>query len=184
MKEEVARKFSEEPDISPRPDADGKTVISCPQCKGGLRLPVGKLLDVRCPKCAHEFRVDTDGGITFLPLEDNANQLIGRIGRLKFLGLGLANLVCATVLNIMVQEGKAPLPFPPWNWSTTLLIAVVVFYYVLVVSRVRDVGHSSWAAVWGAIPGVNLLFVFYLLVKPSQSTRNRYGLPNEGLFKA
>ena len=184
MKDEVTRKFSEESGKEPQADADGNTVISCPKCSGGLRVPVGKLLDVQCPKCSHEFRVDTEGGITFLPVEDNSDQIVGRIGRLKFFAIGFANFVAAMVLNIMVKEGGAPVPFPPWNWSTTVFIAVVVIYYVLLVARVRDVGHSSWTALWGVFPGLNLIFVFYLLVKPGQITRNRYGLPNEGLFKA
>lgn len=38
---------------------DQKTVVSCPECKGSLRIPAGKKLNVNCPKCTHKFLVTT-----------------------------------------------------------------------------------------------------------------------------
>ena len=34
-----------------------KIVISCPGCKGSLRIPAGKKLNINCPKCTHNFLV-------------------------------------------------------------------------------------------------------------------------------
>lgn len=36
-----------------------KTVISCPQCAGRLRVAASKHLDVTCPHCQAEFRTQT-----------------------------------------------------------------------------------------------------------------------------
>jgi ubiquitin-protein ligase len=36
-----------------------KSIVSCPECKGTLRVPSGKKLNVNCPKCAHRFLVTT-----------------------------------------------------------------------------------------------------------------------------
>lgn len=35
------------------------TVVTCPKCARSLRVPSGKLLDIRCPICTHEFRLKT-----------------------------------------------------------------------------------------------------------------------------
>lgn len=38
---------------------DQKVVVSCPECKGSLRVPAGKKLNATCPKCNHKFLVTT-----------------------------------------------------------------------------------------------------------------------------
>lgn len=40
----------------PIADLGIKTVISCPHCNQQLRVPTGKLLDIKCPICRHCFR--------------------------------------------------------------------------------------------------------------------------------
>ncbi len=34
-------------------------VVSCPECKGLLRVPSDKKLNVTCPKCSHRFSINT-----------------------------------------------------------------------------------------------------------------------------
>jgi len=36
-----------------------KSIVSCPQCRGALRVPTGKKLNVTCPKCNHTFLIAT-----------------------------------------------------------------------------------------------------------------------------
>ena len=40
----------------PIADPGIKTVVLCPQCNQRLRVPAGKLLDIKCPTCKHVFR--------------------------------------------------------------------------------------------------------------------------------
>lgn len=37
-------------------DTSIKTVVRCPQCNQQLRVPAGKLLDIKCPTCGRNFR--------------------------------------------------------------------------------------------------------------------------------
>ena len=181
MKDEVARKVADDPTPAST-DAAGKIMIACPRCDGNLRLPADKVLDVRCPKCMNEFRVDTNLPVTYLPFEDVSGQLVSRLGRFKFFFYSAGNLIAAIVLGVMVEKGEMPPGLPPWNWTTTAIILISVFYYILLVARIRDVGKSSWTAVYGAIPGLNLLLFLYLFVVPGMPGRNRYGPANDRVF--
>lgn len=53
--EEVATKFTEIKDTAPQ----RKTVITCPNCDGRLRVLAGKYIDVTCPHCKTVFRTHT-----------------------------------------------------------------------------------------------------------------------------
>lgn len=53
--EEDATEFTEVKDATPQ----GKTVISCPNCAGRLRVVAGKYIDVTCPHCKTVFRTHT-----------------------------------------------------------------------------------------------------------------------------
>lgn len=54
------RKFATE-NFAPVAEAvpEQKIVLSCPQCAGRLRVASSKLLDVTCPHCQAEFRMQT-----------------------------------------------------------------------------------------------------------------------------
>lgn len=53
--EEDATEFTEVKDTTPQ----RKTVISCPNCAGRLRVVAGKYIDVTCPHCKTVFRTHT-----------------------------------------------------------------------------------------------------------------------------
>lgn len=46
------------PQETPTPVAEPQRVVACPRCRQGLRVPTGRVLDVRCT-CGHRFRVNT-----------------------------------------------------------------------------------------------------------------------------
>lgn len=39
--------------------AYGKAIITCPSCKGSIRVPIGKKGNIVCPKCTNKFYVET-----------------------------------------------------------------------------------------------------------------------------
>ncbi len=53
--EEDATKFTEIKNTAPQ----RKTVITCPNCDGSLRVLAGKYIDVTCPHCKTVFRTHT-----------------------------------------------------------------------------------------------------------------------------
>ncbi len=53
--EEDATEFTEVKDTAPQ----RKTVITCPNCEGRLRVLAGKYIDVTCPHCKTVFRTHT-----------------------------------------------------------------------------------------------------------------------------
>lgn len=53
--EEDATEFTEVKDAAPQ----RKTVITCPNCAGRLRVLAGKYIDVTCPHCKTVFRTHT-----------------------------------------------------------------------------------------------------------------------------
>lgn len=53
--EEDATEFTEVKDTEPQ----RKTVITCPNCAGRLRVVAGKYIDVTCPHCKTVFRTHT-----------------------------------------------------------------------------------------------------------------------------
>ncbi len=53
--EEDATEFTEVKDAAPQ----RKTVITCPNCGGRLRVLAGKYIDVTCPHCKTVFRTHT-----------------------------------------------------------------------------------------------------------------------------
>lgn len=53
--EEDATEFTEVKDTAPQ----RKTVITCPNCTGRLRVLAGKYIDVTCPHCKTVFRTHT-----------------------------------------------------------------------------------------------------------------------------
>jgi uncharacterized membrane protein YhaH (DUF805 family) len=175
MKDEVAHKFSGE--NAGRSDAAGNSVVQCSKCGGSLRIPFGKLLDVRCPKCGHEFRADTRNGIEIEEFDNDS--FIGRIGRMSFLGYSVLTGLAAALVSIWI-EGK--------NTGSEALIlallcalALVSFYCWVTTARLHDINRSSGFAFLCLIPILNFVLFFVLLFVPGTPHRNRYGHPDTGL---
>ncbi|WP_347453272.1 DUF805 domain-containing protein [Acinetobacter thermotolerans] len=67
-------------------------------------------------------------------------------------------------------------------WIAYPFIAIylaVLFYFsvVFTIRRLHDLNHSGWLSVMMVIPGLNLLFFFYLVIAKGSTSKNRYGLP-------
>jgi len=185
MKSEAARRF-----YGDGQTADGanqsvtaKTVVACTQCGTNLRMPQGKLLDVRCTQCGHEFRVDTAHDNRVEEYPDMSDQIVGRINRLTFLWLWLASVVAAIVLTAMVEQGGLAVPtFSPLNFSTGLFAALLAFSIAIHIARLHDLDKTGWWSVIGLIPIVNFALALYLLVVAGSQNRNQFGSANIGFL--
>lgn len=146
-------------------------------------MPLGKLLDVRCTKCGHEFRVDTAHDNKIEEYPDLKDQAVGRIGRLTFFWLWLTSVVMTIVVAAMVKEGGLAAPtITPINFPTVLIAALLAFSLAIVIARLRDADKTGWWSLIWLIPFVNLALVLYLLVVPGSQGRNRFGPVNAGLL--
>lgn len=187
LKCEAARRFAEfaSSDGSSGGVSLDTTVVPCSRCGAKLRMPSGRWLDVRCTKCGHEFRVDTANGNSVEEYPSAEAQVIGRIGRIKFLWLWLTVLFIGGAITIAIKEGGLGEPtITPLSTSTILLAAVLVFNFAILIARLRDSNKSGWWSLLALIPFVYVLVVFYLLVIPGTAGRNRFGRVNGGLFLA
>ncbi|PIQ10589.1 MAG: hypothetical protein CO125_08830 [Hydrogenophilales bacterium CG_4_9_14_3_um_filter_59_35] len=185
MKAEAARRFcgDAETDNGFNPSVSAKTVVACTQCGINLRMPLGKLLDVRCTQCGHEFRVDTAHDNQVEEYPDLKDQTVGRIGRLTFFWLWLASVLVIIVVTAMVREGGLAEPsLSPVNFPSVLLAALLAFSFAIAIARLRDVDKSGWWSLIWLIPFVNLALVLYLLVVPGSQGRNRFGPANVGFL--
>lgn len=147
-------------------------IIHCTGCNTKLRIPLGKRLDVRCPKCKHEFLVDSRDGIDIREFYNESELLVKRIGRATFVILYAILIVADIFAAAYFNE----------NWmqierSGLLMIffCEIYFSFHLVIGRVRDIGISSWNALYCIVPGLNILFLLFLSIKPGTPGRNQYG---------
>lgn len=182
MRAEAARRFSGDNNANSQ-NMPAKTVVECTRCGAGLRMPTGKLLDIRCAKCGHEFRVDTAHGNTIEEYPNLKDQTIGRIGRLTFLWLWLGWAFATTVLVIVLNEGGAALPtLSPINFTTVMFAVLIYCNVVICIARLRDMDKSEWWSAITLVPFVNLALIFCLLVIPGTAGRNRFGPANIGFL--
>ena len=102
----------------------------------------------------------------------------GRIGRLGYLGVGLATSIgslLAIFALIRVDEVTeevtvSPLLFP--------LLAVAWWVSMTnTIRRLHDVGRSGWTAALLFVPFLGPVLSIYLLFAPGDPVRNLYGLP-------
>lgn len=185
MKAETSRRFNEwgADSANQSPAGPEKTIVACARCGTRLRMPVGKLLDICCTKCGHEFRVDTAHGNRIEEFKMIEDQIIGRIDRLTFLWLWLGTVIVTLVATIMVNEGGLAQPsLSPLNFATGLVAAITAFSFAIIIARLRDADKSGWWSLFALIPLVYLLVVFCLLALPGTPGRNRFGPRNIGFF--
>lgn len=109
--------------------------------------------------------------------EPRAWSLSGRIGRVRYIAysywLGVA-LVFVLSLVFGFAAAVSPrlmafqaLAYLPW----------VAVLFVMAVRRLQDMDHAGWWSVLFLVPGINLLFVLWLMVWPGDKTANQYGQP-------
>ena len=178
MKDEVARRFAD--GGSEQSGTSESVVVDCPKCNGKLRLPGGKLLDAKCPKCEYRFRVDTTRDMKGLDSPEIDGHWIGRIGRLAFLGWIAVQFAVGIILTVLINEKALQ---PNLAVSIFFIVAAVVFSQTVFIARLRDANKPEWISFTGLIPYVNLLLIFYLLVVPGSKGINRNGPARTGLFR-
>ena len=87
------------------------------------------------------------------------------------------------IATIILKEGGLAEPsLHPLNFSTGLVAAIAVFTFAIIIARLRDADKSGGWSLLALIPFVYLALVFYLLVIPGTSGRNRFGAKDIGLF--
>lgn len=102
----------------------------------------------------------------------------GRCGRVEFLLQVIFNFVALFGIGAVVT--KAPL----------ILAAcplILLLFFSVTFQRLHDIGQSGmWAVIW-FVPGLHLVFLFYLLLRKGDEGPNQYGvapnaevLPSEG----
>jgi DNA-directed RNA polymerase subunit RPC12/RpoP len=157
-------------DVSDKIVKNTTAIISCTQCKTNLRIPVGKLLEVRCPKCTHEMFVDSRWEIKVKEFYIPSDFLIGRMGRLKYIFLYLLACIMSGVFASLSRPGGQDI-------YLFLSLGAILSTVALSLARIRDIGISTWNLFYCFIPGLCFLFAIYLAIKPGTPGRNQYGMP-------
>lgn len=108
----------------------------------------------------------------------------GRLDRKGFLFLLLFNIIIGTAfvvgsiaLSNKVSEliNSSIINILLVLMVTVVYIGVLLFSLSLYVRRFHDIGKSGWWSLLLLIPILNILLLFYLLVKSSTKAENRYG---------
>ncbi|MEM7363107.1 MAG: DUF805 domain-containing protein [Pseudomonadota bacterium] len=108
----------------------------------------------------------------------------GRIGRVKYLGLGLA-LWLVTALAILVVGMVVGMLAPGEEavegiitWIVMLLyIPMFVFAFIFMIKRLHDLGFSGWLSALIIIPLINFILALFVLLWPGNKGSNKFGPP-------
>ena len=95
----------------------------------------------------------------------------GRIGRLTYFFIVLANMVISAVLGVIseaVGDAGAVL-------VVIVIIPVIWVGIMAIIKRCHDNGWSGWLALLAPIPIVNIIFGLIMLFKKGEPGSNRYG---------
>lgn len=78
--------------------------------------------------------------------------------------------------------------FSPLRGSVESLVYLILLFFVcsLTVRRLHDTGLSGWFFLIILVPGFNIIFTLFLLIKQGDKTANMYGSPlnNTSIFLA
>lgn len=105
----------------------------------------------------------------------------GRIGRMEYFLtiLGIWALLIV-VWSIVIGVDSPPVTIV---LGFTSLILAMVIAICAGIKRLHDIGQSGWLYLIFLIPLVSFIFLFFLLLKGSDSTHNQYGFENSGSLK-
>ncbi|NHC03778.1 DUF805 domain-containing protein [Acinetobacter sp. 187] len=116
----------------------------------------------------------------------------GRIGRATFITWNVILMFCCLALLLLSylvfsQTNKTDwVQFIFWlqeyaNPSNIFfyLYNAFIWYFITVftIKRVHDMGYSGWLALLNIVPILNILFLFWLVMKKGQLQENVYGAP-------
>ncbi|WOE31035.1 MULTISPECIES: DUF805 domain-containing protein [unclassified Acinetobacter] len=120
------------------------------------------------------------------PLLDKPLYARGRFGRLAFAAwLCLVNLIFLTIIFVvefclwLIWHDRRPVLIEYLYIVLMIVLLLPYLYYILIIiiRRLHDRNHRSWFVVLYFVPGLNLIFICYLLVSRGNQALNRYGYP-------
>lgn len=129
-----------------------------------------------------EFRPGHQGKGHVVYEEVNVFSLTQRLNRLRYvcyLFTGMLILMLVGALFAILAQAVPP-------WAARVMLGIIVLlglsFFIwaigLMVRRLHDLGRPGWWVLAVLIPGINLLFMLYLLVGAPEEGVNHYGTPN------
>lgn len=90
----------------------------------------------------------------------------GRCGRVEFLFLVIFNFILS--FGIIAIANTFPL-------FLAIFPLILLLFFAVTFQRLHDIGHSGlWSVMW-FVPGLHLIFLFYLLLRKGDGSSNQYG---------
>ena len=109
----------------------------------------------------------------------------GRFGRLSYLGWNmLMSFSILIIIGIIAAFSPGLLADPTTMTGSSMLATVLIgiayivllyFSFVFTIRRLHDRNHIGWLSLLILVPGINILFVLYLIFAKGDDRSNQYG---------
>ena len=109
----------------------------------------------------------------------------GRFGRLSYLGWNmLMSFSILIIIGIIAAFSPGLLADPTTMTGSSMLATVLIgiayivllyFSFVFTIRRLHDRNHIGWLSLLILVPGINLLFMLYLIFAKGDDRSNQYG---------
>jgi hypothetical protein len=79
------------------------------------------------------------------------------------------------IFNLMIGSGTVLVAYLTGPLVVVFFALVLLLFFSVTFQRLHDIGHSGlWSVIW-FVPGLHLVFLFYLLLRRGDSGPNKYG---------
>ncbi|HEX5362289.1 MAG TPA: DUF805 domain-containing protein [Fluviicoccus sp.] len=110
---------------------------------------------------------------TYIP---NVFSFSGRIGRLRYLAYTMAIMLVFIPLAMLgVILGEATSQIIGMTLMGVAMVGYIALFWAMIVRRLNDLGRTGWMSLLVAVPVINVLMWFYLLLVPGTDVENEYG---------
>ena len=109
----------------------------------------------------------------------------GRFGRLSYLGWNmLMSFSILIIIGIIAAFSPGLLADPTTMTGSSILATVLIgiayivllyFSFVFTIRRLHDRNHIGWLSLLILVPGINLVFILYLIFAKGDDRSNQYG---------
>ena len=109
----------------------------------------------------------------------------GRFGRLSYLGWNmLMSFSILIIIGIIAAFSPGLLADPTTMTGSSMLATVLIgiayivllyFSFVFTIRRLHDRNHIGWLSLLILVPGINLVFILYLIFAKGDDRSNQYG---------
>ncbi len=109
----------------------------------------------------------------------------GRFGRLSYLGWNmLMSFSILIIIGIIAAFSPGLLADPTTMTGSSMLATVLIgiayivllyFSFVFTIRRLHDRNHIGWLSLLILVPGINLVFMLYLIFAKGDDRSNQYG---------